>query len=181
MGNAVDILINARADVNQASEIGLTALESSCDKYDAHIEVVKLLIKAGANVNSDKSGCSPLTRSSSRGHVEIMECLIQAGANVRDNPNLLLLSCNKGRLQPVETLLKAGVDANACASDTEMTALSNCKRWQHCGCTDPSWSNSLRDLWDYRCVDDSMCPSYRNKCKGREGSLVMMEFLPLVS
>ena len=48
-----------------------------------HIDVVKTLIEAGANVNQlDKNECSPLYLASSKGHLDVVKTLIEAGANV---------------------------------------------------------------------------------------------------
>ena len=46
-----------------------------------HHEVVAVLVQAGADVNKEFNGMSPLYRASERGHYEIVELLLQAGAD----------------------------------------------------------------------------------------------------
>jgi len=45
----VDLLLNARANINQSSETGNTALMYAAE-YN-HIEIVKLLLEVGVNIN----------------------------------------------------------------------------------------------------------------------------------
>jgi uncharacterized protein len=46
-----------------------------------HQEIVRLLVKAGANVNlADKEGVSPLRHARQRAYAEIMKILEMAGA-----------------------------------------------------------------------------------------------------
>ncbi|MBI2790628.1 MAG: ankyrin repeat domain-containing protein [Gammaproteobacteria bacterium] len=78
-------LQNEGADVNQANNLGWTALQLACTKGD--IDMVKKMLKIGANVNqADTSGWGPLHEACYYGHFELTKTLLQSGAN----PNQVL-------------------------------------------------------------------------------------------
>jgi len=75
------------------------AAEAGC------VEVVKLLIDAGADVNQvDKEDWSPLDRAEARGHQEIINILKAKLAASARHPNVSPLSA------PPSTLLFTGID-----------------------------------------------------------------------
>ncbi|KAL5509633.1 hypothetical protein EMCRGX_G005033 [Ephydatia muelleri] len=48
-----------------------------------HLDVVKTLLEAGANINQvNKNGCSPLYTASRHGHLDVVKTLLEAGANI---------------------------------------------------------------------------------------------------
>ena len=79
---------------------------------DGHLEVVKYLIKNGANVHAmnDKA----LICASNNGHLEIVKYLIKNGANVHaDNDYALRYASNNGHLEIVKYLIKNGANVHA--------------------------------------------------------------------
>ncbi|KAJ4768235.1 ankyrin repeat family protein [Rhynchospora pubera] len=86
--STVEVLLQHHADVDTATSIGYTPLLSSV--FAGSLECIKLLIKAGADLNLK----CPLDMAIRRGSIEIMKCLLQAGAD----PNV----CNEYGCLPIE-------------------------------------------------------------------------------
>ena len=80
-----------------------------------HVEVVRALIAAGANVNHAVNGDTSLHFASYEGHVEIVRALLAAGASV-DLPAThlpeLWYAAHHGEIDIIRMLLAAGADAN---------------------------------------------------------------------
>jgi len=71
-------LIKAKADVNATNEL-YTALMLASE--NGHMEVVKVLLAAGADVNvKSRTGNTALSQATEQGHSEIIELLKKAGA-----------------------------------------------------------------------------------------------------
>jgi hypothetical protein len=83
MNNISKILAKANIDVNSKKSVDLyefTALETASRR--GHAEIVRLLLKAGADVNAkDQFGGTALTAASFRGRPEIVRLLLSAGAD----------------------------------------------------------------------------------------------------
>ena len=77
-------LIKTDVDIDHVNRLGWTALLEAIILSDGgprHQEIVRLLVKAGANVNlADKDGVSPLRHARQRAYAEIMKILEMAGA-----------------------------------------------------------------------------------------------------
>ena len=95
-----------------------TALHSASDTA-GHLEVVRLLLKCGVDVDSrgywDQS---PLQRASTSGHLEIVQCLLDHGAdpNFQDRSQFTPLSLavrNLRHFEIVRVLLEHNADANS--------------------------------------------------------------------
>ena len=88
-----------------------------------HLEVVKLLVAHGADVNarttahSDYPGRTPLVVSAANGFIEIVSFLIEKGANVNtptaDGRTALHVAVSAGHLDIVELLISKGADVKA--------------------------------------------------------------------
>ncbi len=65
-------MVNARKD-NGATPLWIAA-------QNGHLEVLKMLLDKGANLNVDAQGLTPLRVAEKRGHTEIAELLRKAGA-----------------------------------------------------------------------------------------------------
>ncbi|TWB58229.1 ankyrin repeat protein [Rhizobium sp. ERR 922] len=86
-GNRVDAaraLIEAGVNVDHVNRLGWTALIEAIilgDGGSRHVEIVRLLIDSGANVNlADNDGVTPLRHARSRGYDGIVKLLEVAGA-----------------------------------------------------------------------------------------------------
>jgi len=110
---AVKAFLDKGVDANAKTRYGATALSYACDK--GHVEVVKLLIERGADLNVRDTfyGEVPLGWALSRGHAEIVKLLLDKGASgieraltsgVQDgNVDIVKIALAKGGLKP-ETL-----------------------------------------------------------------------------
>ena len=88
-----------------------------CAARYGYLDIIKLLLKAGANPNiKDSSGNTALIWVSINGHLNIVRLLLKAGANpnIKDsNGNTALTRASRhGHLDIVKLLLKAGADPN---------------------------------------------------------------------
>ncbi|MDX1528058.1 MAG: ankyrin repeat domain-containing protein [Gammaproteobacteria bacterium] len=80
----VKILIEAGAPLDHVNNLRWTALIESIvlgDGGPAHVETLRALVEAGADVNlADGNGSSPLALARARGYTEMVRILEQAGA-----------------------------------------------------------------------------------------------------
>lgn len=83
--DVVRLLLTAGVDPNHVNYLGWTALHEAIVLSDGgpeHQEVLRLLIKAGADVNlPDRQGVLPLSLAQQRSQTEMARILEQAGAN----------------------------------------------------------------------------------------------------
>ena len=97
--------------INVTNEFGITPLMIA--SFCGRLEVVKVLIQAGANVNAtDKDGTTALMIASFFGHLEVVNTLIGAGANVNatyhNGDTALMAASDNGHLEVVNALIQAG-------------------------------------------------------------------------
>ena len=94
------------------------ALENSKTE---NIEIVKLLLKAGTDINTQKYGYTPLQKASSKGNTEIVKILLEAGADVNkadgNGSTPLHDAAFYGRTEEVKLLIEAGADVNKANMD----------------------------------------------------------------
>lgn len=120
-------LLQQKADVNQPQADGTTALHWAV-RQDS-LEMVKLLIGAGANVKAaNRFGVSPLLLACLNGNAVTIEALLKAGADanavlsdVGETP--LMIAARTGKPDAVNVLLGHGANVNARESSKRQTAL----------------------------------------------------------
>ena len=79
-GEKTKLLLRSGADVNASTDDGLTPLIMAAVLPES-LEVVRMLIERGADVNANANRFSPLMAASFRGDPETVELLIEAGAD----------------------------------------------------------------------------------------------------
>lgn len=108
--DAVRAHLAAEADVKHTDGNGLTALHWAAD--EGRTDIVKELIKAGANVNSRHKQLSPLNLAALRNHADTVAELIRAGADVDyrgpDGLTALGLAEEWGHAETAKILREAG-------------------------------------------------------------------------
>lgn len=103
---AVKAALAAGADVNAKFRYGATALSYACDRDN--VEVVKLLLNAGAdpNVKDTFYNATPLSWASQKGNAEIIGPLLEKGATGADN--VLIGAAQLGQLTVVKVIVEKG-------------------------------------------------------------------------
>jgi len=119
----VDWLIAAGARVNQGHIVGGATPLIIASQY-GFIEVVQSLLRAGAKVDltaTDQLGNTPLIQASTFGQPLVVDALLQAGARVsfvrKDGVTALYMACQKGDLECVRLLIRAGADVDQANTD----------------------------------------------------------------
>jgi len=101
-----------------------------CAAAAGHLEIVKLLVKSGANVNSTtKTNSTPLRAACFDGHYEIVKYLVEHNADIevanRHGHTCLMIACYKGHFKIARYLIDIGADVNR-KSVKGNTALHDC-------------------------------------------------------
>jgi len=131
-----DALLQAGARVGFVRKSGATALFIVCQH--GHIECVRVLIRAGADVNqvcAVEYGDSPLFQASWNGHMHVVDALIAAGCELnytrpKGGCTALIMVSQEGRVDVVRSLLAAGADPRIAAHNGR-TALDVAKQNKH--------------------------------------------------
>ena len=111
LNEAVNIILDAGADVDRINNYGNTAL-SFAARFGLS-DIVQSLLDCGANVNLPNNiGNTPLIRASHFGHAIVVKALIGARADVngrnKAGQSALNLASQKGHTKVIEQLIKAG-------------------------------------------------------------------------
>ncbi|XP_062576594.1 uncharacterized protein LOC134238482 [Saccostrea cucullata] len=115
-------------DIDLKFVLGDTALQAAC--IDGLLSVVKELIEAGADLNSESKFefDTPLTAACKGGYMNIVKELLGAGADINHqgfSSTPLTAACKNGYIRLVKELVRTGADVNIqsrCIEDTPMTA-----------------------------------------------------------
>ncbi len=101
--------LEAGADPDQRLEGSISMLTLAA--YFGHLEVLDLLLEAGASRNPP--GLPPLETAAGRGHGEAVRRLIEAGAGARARDSALHTALEVWQPKIVELLIERGADVNA--------------------------------------------------------------------
>ena len=131
------LLLEADAEVERCTSVGLTALMAACQ--GGHEAVLRLLLEAGARVDREAlDGTTALHVAASRGCDACVRRLLRHGAGVDPPPNgpqqgapsALMSASASGQRACAEVLLAARADVNYAAADGQ-TALHQVSRRGH--------------------------------------------------
>lgn len=118
----VQYLLDEGAAVNKLDEIGASALEYA--SYHGHTEIVSLLLKYGADVNTERTtdGTTALMPASQNGYTKIVRLLLNYKADTNkqrttDHMTAFMIASQNGHTKIVRLLLEHGADVKAKTSD----------------------------------------------------------------
>jgi len=122
----VKALCNAGADLKYDGEgTELLTLHVACEI--GNVEMVEILIEAGAQVDERCQNATPLMVASEGGHDEVVKKLVELGADVNairtDNSMALHIATVAKALKVCAVLLKNGAQVNALAMEDGITPL----------------------------------------------------------
>lgn len=102
------LLINANAEIDNLSSEGKTALFIAVDDYKKDLELIKLLVKSGANPNVGTGEHNPLIKAVEKNYFEVVKLLTESKCSINSNVlNQAIKSANdKKRIDLSEYLIK---------------------------------------------------------------------------
>ncbi|KAJ3445398.1 ankyrin repeat and socs box protein [Anaeramoeba flamelloides] len=113
-----------KVNINGRNEMGETALMKASES--GHLEVVRLLLKKGANLAiEDRNGETAFLKACRNGHLEVVQELLRNGADANDKnygDNTVLLASENGFYEIVEELVENGVELD-CENEGETPIL----------------------------------------------------------
>src|SRR5690349_5698161 len=124
---AVRSLLKQKVDVNAAHGDGATALHWAA--YNDDVELVKMLLDAGANVKAAtrEGAITPLFMACTNGDAPMIEALLKAGADAKsvksNGTTALMTAAASGSAEAVKVLIEHGADINAKEAVYGQTAL----------------------------------------------------------
>ena len=136
------LLLQARANINQQSNDGFTALTEACYSETPHDDLVRLLVQSGADISIKESKLqrTALMLAAERGHTSIVQYLLDEGAPVNtqdmDGVTSLMIASKHGHSEVVHVLLNYGADVNILAKNPNATALMFACSYQKTVCVD---------------------------------------------
>ena len=118
--DAVKVLVEAGADVNQKEKRGETAIISAMQSGPKDFpEIVEYLLDHGADPNSGSQfGNTPFQYAAEKGYISIIEKLIEKGVNIEQTEKYgkqtaLISTAYKGKTEMVKFLLEKGANIHA--------------------------------------------------------------------
>ncbi|XP_073960593.1 protein fem-1 homolog CG6966 [Choristoneura fumiferana] len=130
------LIERCKADIEQAGSVTFDGetIEGApplwCAAAAGHLPLVRLLVRAGANVNSTtRTHSTPLRAACFDGHYDIVKFLVENGADIeianRHGHTCLMIACYKGHIRIAKYLLSLNADVNR-KSVKGNTALHDC-------------------------------------------------------
>ena len=136
------LLLQARANINQQSKIGFTALMIACHLETPNNDLVRLLIQSGADISikTSEHQRTALMVAMQHGHTSIVQYLLDEGAPVNtqdiNGSTSLMLASELGHSEVVRLLINYGADVNILEEHPSATALTYACSRQRTVCVD---------------------------------------------
>ena len=112
---AARALIQKKADVNAAQDDGATALHWAV--YRNNVDVVDMLLRAGAKSAPNREGMTPLAMAALYGNMQIVDRLLKSGADAKAlGPNgetMVMFAARNGNPDVIRLLVEGGANVNA--------------------------------------------------------------------
>jgi ankyrin repeat protein len=112
---AVRALIQKKADVNAAQDDGATALHWAV--YRDNVEVVDMLLRAGAKSAPNREGMTPLAMAALYGNAQIVDRLLKSGGDAKalgpNGESMVMFAARNGNPDVIRLLVEAGANVNA--------------------------------------------------------------------
>jgi ankyrin repeat protein len=112
---AARALIQKKADVNAAQDDGATALHWAV--YRNNVELVDMLLRAGAKSAPNREGMTPLAMAALYGNTQIVDRLLKSGGDAKAlGPNgetMVMFAARNGNPEVIRLLVEAGANVNA--------------------------------------------------------------------
>ena len=125
---AVQAIIDHGADVNATNKKNVTALMIACD--NGNIDIINILMSV---VDADGDTCLHKAVGRSCGK-EVLQTMVDHGVNVNaantDNITALMIACDKGDVDAINVLLKAGAETNIAETNgcLHKAVIANCDK-----------------------------------------------------
>jgi len=130
--NAVRLLIEQGANVNEATHYTLTPLANAAEL--GHVEIVKFLLEAGVKINQAPDGKTALMMACWGRQPKTAQLLLEVGADPNlkrhDGQRALHFAAKRGNAECVTLLLKHGADIDAVANGKN-TALTYAELYKY--------------------------------------------------
>lgn len=130
------VLLEEGADLDATTGEGFTALHCAAGK--GRLAALKVLIRAGADVNTRSTGLekrTPLHAAAVLGNLGMVEVLLQHGAGVdmsdADGTTALHIACARGNISLARCLIDAGADVGARNVDGDTPLHMACMSLEH--------------------------------------------------
>jgi len=113
--DAARALLKQPARASQVETDGTTPLHYAAEAGD--LQLVQMLLKAGAKPVANRYGITPLELAAERGDAPVIDALLQAGADAKgankEGETYLMTAARSGSLESMRLLLTRGADPNA--------------------------------------------------------------------
>jgi uncharacterized protein len=111
--DVVSALVAAGVNLDAEAKAGVApyhATALSLAAANGHGRIIRVLLRAGADVNKNSENWSAVAAAAEAGHIGIVRVLVDAGGKA--NGGSLLTPAELGQLEMIQFLVKAGADVN---------------------------------------------------------------------